>query len=403
MRTIDYQARVRGTAIPLQESASLLAEQAEGNRFPWLRKIEPRGDISAEFSLSGSNRDYRLQGRVRGSDLDMNLLDPGIRFQIAQLDLPILWRSTLSREPMAPEPQTGRIQLRELQTPWSSVSFMEIPLHAGFKVYRIPAPLAFPLFGGMVTTRGIAFDGTGERPSLQAEANLSEVELSALLPGRGIEGKMGGNLGTIHLNLDHASASGELTAQVFDGTVRAVDLGVVRPFDSERRIQGTILFDHLNLEALTQLFSFGKISGYVQGTIENLSWGPKVPERFFLTLRTEEVAGVPKKINVQAIENVSLLETGWGELRGLRSGINRWFQEYNYREIGLTCSLVEGRVTLRGTIFEDGLEYLIRKPGLIGIDVINRNPENEIDFSDMLERIRRIKNNKTQGETNEAQ
>ncbi len=69
----------------------------------------------------------------------------------------------------------------------------------------------------------------------------------------------------------------------------------------------------------------------------------------------------------------------------------------------MTCSLVEGRVTLRGTIFEDGLEYLVRKPGLIGIDVINRNPENEIDFSDMLERIRRIKNNKTQGEKNEAQ
>ncbi len=77
---------------------------------------------------------------------------------------------------------------------------MEIPVSAGFKVYRIPVPLAFPLWGGMLTARGITFDGSGDRPSLQAEANLSEVELSALLPGRGIEGKLGGNLGTIHLN-----------------------------------------------------------------------------------------------------------------------------------------------------------------------------------------------------------
>ncbi len=118
------------------------------------------------------------------------------------------------------------------------------------------------------------------------------------------------------------SASGELTIQVFDGTVKAVDLGVVRPFDSERRIQGKILLDHLNLEALTRLFSFGKISGYVQGMIENLSLGPKVPERFYLALRTEEVAGVPKNINVQAIENVSLLGTGWGEL----GGVAQWDQ-----------------------------------------------------------------------------
>ena len=391
-----------GTGLPLQESTSLLAEQAGGNRFPWLRRMEPRGIVSTEFSLDGSNRDYRIQGRVRGSDLDFGFRDPAIHFHISQLDLPVLWGSTLSREPLDPETQEGRIQLRDLRTPWSSVSLMEIPVSAGFKIYRIPVPLAFPLWGGVVTARGVTLDGSGDRPSLQAEANLSEVELSAVLPGLGIEGTLGGNLGTIHLNVDQASASGELTARVFDGTVKVMDLGMVRPFDTGRRIQGKVLFDHLNLEPLTRLFSFGKISGYVQGTIEHLSLGLEYPERFYLTLKTQEVAGVPKKINVQAIENISLLGTGWGELGGLRSGINRWFQEYNYREIGLTCSLAEGRVTLRGTIFEDGLEFLVRKPGLIGIDVINRNPENEIDFLDMLERIRRIRQTKTQGGKNDA-
>ena len=401
-RTIHYQGRIRGTDLPLQESTSLLAEQAGGSRFPWLRRTKLRGVIGAEFSLDGSNQDYRIQGRVRGSDLDFDARDPEIHFHISQLDLPVRWGSVLSREPMDPEPQAGRIQLRDLRTPWSSISFMEIPVSAGFKTYRIPAPLAFPLWGGVLTTSGIAFDGSGDRLSLQAEANLSEVDLSAVLPGRGIEGKLVGPLGTIKLNVEQASASGELTARVFDGTVKATDLRVVRPFDTGRRIQGKVFFDHLNLEPLTRLFSFGKISGYVRGTIEQLSFGPEYPERFYLTLKTEEVAGVPKRINVQAIENVSLLGTGWGELGGLRSGINRWFQEYDYREIGMTCSLVEGRVTLRGTIFEDGLEFLVRKPGRIGIDVINRNPENEIDFSDMLERFRRIKNSKNQGGKNDA-
>jgi hypothetical protein len=401
-RTIHYQGQVRGTGLPLQESTSLLAEQAGGNRFPWLRRMEPRGIVSTEFSLDGSNRDYRIQGRIRGSDLDFGFRDPAIHFHISQLDLPVLWGSTLSRAPLDLETQEGRIQLRDLRTPWSSVSLMEIPVSAGFRIYRVPVPLAFPLWGGVITAGGITLDGSGDRPSLKAEANLSDVGLSAVLPGLGIEGTWGGNLGTIQMNVDQASASGELTARVFDGTVKALDLGMVRPFDTGRRIQGKVLFDHLNLEALTRFFSFGKISGYVQGTIEHLSLGPEYPERFYLTLKTQEVAGVPKKINVQAIENISLLGTGWGELGGLRSGINRWFQEYNYREIGLTCSLAEGRVTLRGTIFEDGLEYLVRKPGLIGIDVINRNPENEIDFLDMLERIRRIRPIQDQGGKNDA-
>ena len=397
---ILYQGRIRGTGIPLQQSASLLAEQAQGNRFPWLLRMEPRGLVSAEFSLDGSNRDYRIQGRVRGSELDFDLRDPGIHFQVTEMDLPVHWGSTLSREPGDPETQAGRIQLRDLRTPWSSVSFLEIPVSAGFKVYRIPAPLAFPLWGGVLTAKGITLDGSGDRPSLRAEANLSEVALSAVLPGRGIEGNLEGNLGTLTLMAEQASASGGLTARVFEGTVQARELTLVHPFSAERRFRGKILFDHINLESLTRLFSFGKISGFVQGTIENLSLGRDFPERFHLTLKTQEVAGVAKRINVRAIENVSLLGTGWGELGGLRSGINRWFQEYPYREIGLTCTLVEGRITLRGTIFEEDLEFLVRKPGLIGIDVINRNPENEIDFTDMLERFRRI--NKKGGE-NDAQ
>jgi hypothetical protein len=399
-RTIHYQGRAVGTGIALQEGTALLAQQAGGKRFPWLRRLEPRGVISAEFSLDGSNRDYGIQGRVRGSDLTFDLRDPGIHFQIPQLDLPVRWGSTFPREPKDPGPQTGRLQLRDLRTPWSSVSFLNIPVSAGFKVYRIAEPLSFPLWGGVLTTKGITFDVSGDQPSLRAEANLSAGDLAVVLPGRGIEGTLAGDLGRVTLNAEQASAAGELTAQVFDGTVKVTNLGVIRPFDRGRRIQGQLFFDHLNLEPVTRLFSFGKISGYMQGSVELLSFGPEYPDRFFLILKTQEVAGVPKKINVQAIENVSLLGTGWGELGGLRSGINRWFQEYDYREIGLTCSLVEGRVTLRGTIFEDGLEYLVRKSGLTGIDVINRNPENEIDFSDMLERFRRISK---KGEKNDAQ
>ena len=401
--TLRYQGQVQGTGIPLQESIPLLAGKAGGMGSPWLRTMEPRGVISAEFSLNGSNREYGIQGRVRGSDLDFELRDPGIHFQISQLDLPVRWGSSLSPGPMDPDLPEGRVQIRDIRTPWSSIPFLEIPVSADFKGYRILEPLTVPLWGGVGTARGIIIDGSDDRPSLRAEVNLKELDLSAILPDRGIEGKLAGDLGTVSLNAARASASGALTAQVFEGTVTARDLNLVLPFSVERRFQGNVLLDHINLEPLTRVFSFGKISGFVQGTIEHLSIGRGYPERFHLTLKTQEVAGVPKKINVQAIENVSLLGTGWGELGGLRSGINRWFQEYPYREIGLTCTLAEGRVSLRGTIYEEDLEFLVRKPGLIGIDVINRNPENEIDFSDMLERIRRMQKSNDQGGKNDAQ
>jgi hypothetical protein len=61
-------------------------------------------------------------------------------------------------------------------------------------------------------------------------------------------------------------------------------------------------------------------------------------EQFNLFIKTEEVAGVPKKISIKAIENISLLGTGWRELDVLRQGLNRFITEYEYRDIGLACA-----------------------------------------------------------------
>jgi hypothetical protein len=69
----------------------------------------------------------------------------------------------------------------------------------------------------------------------------------------------------------------------------------------------------------------------------------------------------------------------------------------------LSCRLAHDRFSLRGTIWAGGTEYLVKSPGLYGIDVINRNPENEISFSDMLERLKRIRSKEEPGGTYDDQ
>jgi hypothetical protein len=216
------------------------------------------------------------------------------------------------------------------------------------------------------------------------------LNLANLFSGQGISGTLQGDLGPIRIEKEKAQMEGTLKAQVFEGSVEGKNWIVVHPFTSERAIQGDLFFNHLNLEPITRRFSFGKITGFVQGRVTNLVVRHNLPERFDLQVNTQEIPGVPKRINIKAIENIGLLGTGWGELDVLRKGINRFISEYAYREIGLSCALRENLFTLRGMIFEDGIEYLVRKPGLFGIDVINKNPDNEILFSDIMERIRSI-------------
>jgi hypothetical protein len=165
----------------------------------------------------------------------------------------------------------------------------------------------------------------------------------------------------------------------------------------DRRLTGDLSFQHLDLEPLTGLFSFGKITGYIQGEMTGLSLATNQLERFDLNLRTEKVPGTPQRISLTAVENISLLGTGSGELDIQSKGINRWIYEYSYGEIGIFCKLQGDRLQIRGTIFKEGEEYLVRRPGLFGIDVINKNPNNEIEFSDIVERLKRMKRPRSPG------
>jgi hypothetical protein len=274
---------------------------------------------------------------------------------------------------------------------------LDIPIRARLNQYEIPGTLTLPFGSGEFILLDSEVSWIGKFPVVEAGLQLKGWELSALFPSGHLAGSVQGDLGRVRLDAERAQAPGTLTAAVFDGRVEARDFLVTKPFGPDRRLQAAIAFDHINLEKVTSLFSFGQVSGFVQGRVDDLVLKGARPERFRLTLKTQEVAGASKRINIKAVENVSLLGTGFGELGGLQQGINRWFQDYAYQEIGLSCRLADDMFTLRGTIFEGGTEYLVKSPGLYGIDVINRNPENEISFSDMLERLKRIRSQKDPG------
>ena len=73
-----------------------------------------------------------------------------------------------------------------------------------------------------------------------------------------------------------------------------------------------------------------------------------------------------------------------------------FFREFAYEKIGFDCNLKNDVFTVRGLIHEDGVEYLVKRRLFTGINVINRNPDNRIGFSDMLERARRATGERSQ-------
>jgi hypothetical protein len=133
------------------------------------------------------------------------------------------------------------------------------------------------------------------------------------------------------------------------------------------------------------------MTGMIQGSLRNLEIEYGQPSRFVLDVESVKTEGVKQKISVDAVQNISILGTGSeGMTAVLSSGIKRFFKEYPYSRIGIQCTLENDKFSVRGKIHEGGTEYLVRRAFLRGIDVVNQNPQNEISFKDMQERIKRI-------------
>jgi len=331
-----------------------------------------------------------VTGRLTGAGLCLSSQEPYFSLQGLTLDVPfhLAWPG-LPPEENGP-PESGFIQAEYFQSPQLVLKGLHLPLLIQPNHFALSDRVQVPIWGGWVIIDSFELKNPLGELKIAAAVSVKNLELNQLLYNPEILGTLNSELVPILVNKEKVQIGGTLKADLFDGKVEGKNWVVLDPFSSERMIQGDLVFCHLNLEDITRLFSFGKITGYIQGRGTGLSISHNKPERFQLVVKTQEVPGVPKFITIKAIENINLLGTGWGDLDVLRQGINRWIEEYQYREIGLAGSLKDDLFCLRGTIIEDGVEYVVRKPGWFGIDIINKNPDNEIHFSDMMDRIRRI-------------
>jgi hypothetical protein len=100
--------------------------------------------------------------------------------------------------------------------------------------------------------------------------------------------------------------------------------------------------------------------------------------------------GTNQEISVRAIDNIARLGGAQSPFIGFAKMFAYLFKTFPYREIGVRATLKNDIFRLNGTIHEGGKEYLVRRGGLQGVDVINQSPDNRISFKDMVKRIKRI-------------
>lgn len=295
----------------------------------------------------------------------------------------------------AGNPGDGAVQASQLH--WSGGRFYRLPVGAGglnFSMQgrnvRLLQPLRLPLAGGAVVAQRFAASQLGGADmQLAFNGQVEQLDLSKLGKALGwpqFGGTLSGQLPQLSYADRTLTLGGTLSAQVFGGTVRISDFRLDNPFGALPRLGATLHARNLDLEKITQAFSFGRIEGRLNVDVENLRMLNWQPVSFNARLYTPPGDDSRHRINQQAVDKLASIGSG-GATSILSGTFLRFFDSFRYQKLGLGCVLANGVCQMNGIAPHDGGGYYIVKgSGLPRINVIGF--VNRVQWKTLVEQLK---------------
>ncbi len=291
------------------------------------------GELTANGALSGILQ-FDAEGlqRFAFNARSVDVHDGGGRFMLAGLDGSVDWDLRTD----TPASALG----------WTSAELFRIPLgavHAAFESRRgqivLAQPLAVDVLGGQVRLEKLNLQPRsprGERYTGSfAVVGIDMVQLSSAFGWPRFGGNLSGGIPEIVFAGDTIELHGGLDLYVFDGHLGVSGLTLQRPFGVAPALGADIHFERFDLDQVTQAFSFGGISGRLDGTIANLRLLDWRPAAFDAWLHAD--AG--GRMSYKAVNDLTAIGGGGGLSASVQTMALKMFNTFGYRRLGIRCRL----------------------------------------------------------------
>jgi len=278
---------------------------------------------------------------------------------------------------------------------YESGSLLNLPLGAAnlkaeLNRYALTAPeLVLPLLDGALNFKNVSAAWLGKNWFWHLRRHLTPIDLSQFTAALGwpaLAGHISGKIPLVTYANKQLNMDGAMTFDAFDGTVGMNNLRIDDPLGVVPRLYADLTMRKLDLGILMRTYRFGAIEGKLDGDVKGLELENWKAVKFDAALQTSDDKQ-KKKISQRAVENITALG-GEGTAAALQRTFLRFFDEFNYDKIGISCKLRGDICEMCGvTSTPDG--YVIVKGS--GIPAINVNGYNKrVSLTDLLGRIERI-------------
>ena len=341
-----------------------------------VQKLELHFPLAYHRYLEPVLAPYTLDGLSVTGTLEWNggseggVLSPGV-FELKDLTLVDGKRSRFAFTGLEAHVVTGQ-KNEESQFSWKGLLVQRINLgpgaaqvQAGGGRFSLTSPLRLGVLGGEVAVETLEVNMPGSTPEASKEPeirlqtsieNLDMKELTTALEWPAFEGKISGSIPGVAMRDGVLEVEGQIAFDVFDGQILLSGLRVERPFGVLPSLAANLDVHNLDLQQVTHTFSFGQISGRMEGFVHELrmlDWKPVAFDAWFGTPAGEKTQNISR----QAVNRLTSIGGG-GATAALTGPVLKLFSNFSYRRLGLGCRLQNNTCEVRG-LDDDAASVLI--------------------------------------------
>ena len=349
--------------------------------------LKPMVEKSAFGNLKVSGKaDWQFEVKnLQPTSFELNLKNAQIedlsgKFGLSDINAQIPWDYDI--------PQTVTLSYREGHV--LSVPLGKTQLQAELNRYSVTAPkLELPVLNGALKFEDVSAAYLGQQWYWHLKMQLAPISMNQFSQALGwpeMQGNIDGQIPLITYAGKQLNMDGNMQFNMFNGNVSMSGLRIDDPLGTVPKLYANLQMRNIDLGDLTRTFNFGAIEGKLEGDVKDLqleNWKPVHMDAIIQSADGNHL----KKISQRAVENITAFG-GEGTAAALQRTFLRFFKEFNYEKIGISCQLRQD-VCKMGGVESTAKGYVIVKGK--GLPTVTVNGYTEyVSLSDLLARIKRI-------------
>jgi len=397
-QTPRLQLRARSDNLSPAGFFDFFLRETFNRQYPLLDKLAIGGQIDLQVQLDGPMEQLAASGNLAVKNGEIAAKSNDWQIAAVNLNLPFQINLGAKASQSGAAPALGTLSIERARFGNQRLAPMTSTVSLANNALRLHQPLRIAVFNGELELRNLYWsDVINDPKAVRFAADTKRLQLQELTDAFNwprFSGQLNGTIPEIESAGNTLRTRGEFQADLFGGRVRMSKLEIENPFSALASIKLSAKVESLELEQLTKTFAFGRISGILEGSVDDLVITDGQPSQLRADLHSVQRSGVDQRISVDALNKITVLSSGQ-DSGALYSGLAGFFDSFRYSKLGFKATLRNDRLTLQGVESQGDKELLVVGSFLPPtVNIVSHTQS--IAFSELMRRLERIKSDKPQ-------